>query len=261
MSSNALIVLSVFAVVSALAFYVRRVAWNVRHKSFAALYERSVLEVVEVLETAGVTYFFVEGTLIWQLRYGTNHPDDIDDVVDDDIDVMIEVATAEEWERASEDIARRLEALGWTGRNRRSTSKQTGRRIDKLQLFRRGLPLQTTHVDLHSYVRDEERGVGVAHGDVSAYPFQRWGGSLPLSLVHPMGKGACYGRQIPCVLDPVSLLADWHNGEYAGAPIELPLRPLAPGEREVLARHARRLDAAGFKSFAAQHEGARKSNE
>jgi hypothetical protein len=241
--------LIVFAGLLTLAAYLRLVAWNIRHPSFAALYERAFSDVAEILASEGATWWLCEGTLIWSLRYGVSHPKDIDDVVDDDIDVMVEVEDEAHWERLSKALIVEFESRGWSGTNRRSTSDEPGRRIDKLQIFLKGLPFQHTHVDFHSYFVDDERQIAWSTGDPNGYPFESWSGEAPLSLIHPLRESACWALRVPCPQQPMALLAAWHGGEYAGSPIALPLRALSVAERGALRARAHELDAMGVESM------------
>ncbi len=233
----------------AILTYLKLFAWNLRTESFRRLYESAVHDTLDVMEEVGVTFWLTEGTLIWALRYGTNHPTDIEDVVDDDVDVMVEVASEAHWQTLSDRITRLLLERGWCGANRRSTSPVKGMRVDKLQIFKPGMPFQRTHVDLHSYIRDDERRVALSHGDPSAYPFQAWHGAMPLDLIHPMVVCACYGRSVPCPRRAVHILENWHAREYAGSPIALPRRTLSERERRTLERQARALDTTGYASM------------
>jgi hypothetical protein len=226
-----------------------------RSPAFRALYARAMRDVVESCEAAGATFWFTEGTLIWMLRYGRNDPSGIRDVVDDDVDLMIETATHEEWLARSEELWARLRERGWRHRTRSSTSRARGARPDKMQVWLRGPRLHRLNADVHSYLRDEAAGVAISHGDAHSYPFQRWGGRLPLGLVHPLAAALCYGRPVPCPNRPLELLEGWNGGEYAGHCVAVPLFPLTRAAARELRDSAAALAGRGFRSMREHLEG------
>ena len=206
----------------------------------------AALELFALLDELGLTWWPTEGTLIWALRYGRNHPEDIDDQVDDDVDVMIEVARPDGWPAVRETLGARLSALGWDNLHRAQTWRVAGARYDKL-VGRRAVEGASVQLDAHSYYRVE--GGCTVHGSARAYPAQKGGGALPGELVYPLRTALAYGRTIPCPARPVELLTGWHRGEYAGSPIALPPRALLRNESEALRNHAERLDKSGHVSF------------
>ncbi len=218
---------------------------------YATLYEEATLLVVEALTAVGRPWWFTEGTLIWQLRYGRNFPDDIADIVDDDIDVMVEVESHTQWLELYADFSRELTKRGWGHVVRAQTNLQKEARWDKIRalLIRPGG--YKIHVDLHSYFHDHQRGICHSHKRPDAYPFQHWSGQLPADLVYPLATGRCYGEPTPAPRDPLRLLEGWNDREYGTSPIALPNRPCTDAELVVLERYARDLDAAGYQSMVA----------
>lgn len=233
--------------VNALAAWIRRV--RTRSPAFRELYARAVRDVVEACEQAGATFWFTEGTLIWMLRYGRNETQALRDVVDDDVDLMIETASHAEWIARSEELWSRLRERGWRRRTRSSTSKARGARPDKMQVWLRGRRLHRLNADIHSYLRDLSAGVAVSHGDAHSYPFQHWGGRLPLELIHPLATALCYGRPVPCPNRPLELLEGWNGGEYAGHCVAVPLFPLTLAEARELRTSALELARHGHRSM------------
>ena len=216
---------------------------------YAELYEEATLLVVEALKAIGRPWWFTEGTLIWQLRYGRNFPTDIVDIVDDDIDVMVEAESHTEWLDLYGDLSSELTKRGWGHVVRAQTDLRTEARWDKIRalLIRPGG--YKVHVDIHSYFRDPEGGVCHCHPRPDAYPFQHWSGAMPDDLVYPLATGMCYGEQTPAPNDPVRILEGWNDGEYSGSPIALPKRPCSDSELAVLEQYARDLNDAGHRSM------------
>jgi hypothetical protein len=220
-----------------------------RSPVFRALYARAVRDVVEACEASGAPFWFTEGTLIWMLRYGCNEARELRDLVDDDVDVMFETASHEEWIARSDEVWARLRERGWSRRTRRSTSSRPGARPDKMQVWLHGPGLHRVHADVHSYLRDASAGVAVSHGDAQSYPFQRWGGRLPLDFIHPLATALCYGRPVPCANRPLELLEGWNGGEYSRHCIAVPLFPLSGAQAREIRDAALELDARGHRSM------------
>ena len=214
---------------------------------FPVLYERAFLEVAETLEELGLPWWLTEGSLIWALRYGRNHPTEIFDEVDDDIDVMVEIGAVAHWDAYRRALTDALSERGWDNLHRAQTWRAPGARFDKLVARRRDGDV-SVQVDVHSYYPIP--GGYTVHESSRAYPFQSWGGVVPHDLIKPLGTVAAYGMTVPSPAQPVSLLEGWHRGEYAGGEIALPDRAIGADERVVLKAYACRLSHAGHASFA-----------
>ena len=154
-------------------------------------------EVLDALEALGSTFWLTEGTLIGLLRHGRNDSAATGRVVDHDVDVMIEMDGQEDWESIARTVRRFLEERGWSRATLGSTSRATGARADRLRIWRRGRGFARTKCDIHSYVADRGREIALSHGDADSYPFQRWGGFLPLALVELLRRCRCYERTAP----------------------------------------------------------------
>lgn len=234
---------------------------TIHDPAFAALYERAVHEVVDVFEGLDRPWWLTEGCLIWQLRYGRNFPPDIDDPVDDDIDVMVECQSEDDWRALYDDLASALRSRGWCHVVRAKTWLSEHARWDKLRAIRRGPDGLKLHVDVHSYFRCPERDALSVHGVSEAFPFQVWHGFLPAELVYPLARGRCYGRDIPCPHRPLALLTGWNGGEYGEAPLAIPLRPITSAEQHTITRYTSELAQAGYASMANSSEPRAGSSE
>jgi hypothetical protein len=222
---------------------------TLRTAAFRRLYEAAIHDVLEVLESVGAPYWVTEGTLIELLRYGRNHPPETGRAVDHDVDAMVEVRAPEAWPPLATAIGSELAVRGWIVEPLGSTSSQAGARRDRLRAWRRGDRWTCTRCDLHGYVAEPSRGIAWSHAEAVSYPFQHWGGFVPLEMIHPLGMCRCYERTASVPHRPVELLQGWNDQEYARPCIALPRRRAGPRERALVVDYAERLDAMGFQSF------------
>jgi hypothetical protein len=222
---------------------------GLRSVAFRDLYERAINDVLRALDIVEVTYWVTEGTLIGLLRYGRNDHPATRRSVDHDVDVMVEVASPAEWERVAVELSHHLGAAGWSDFQMMTTSLDAAGRRDKLRGWLRGTRFSRTRCDIHSYVVDEERFVAISHDRGVCYPFQRWSGRLPLSLVHPLGRVRCYQRAAPAPRRPFEILRGWNDGEYDHECLALPRRRLGLEEISTIIAITHELDADGFLSM------------
>lgn len=215
---------------------------------FKRLYEESIRDIVEVCEELKVVYWFTEGTLIGLLRYGANHHESRELSVDDDIDVMIEVANHEDWIRVKEQIRHVLEQKGWTNVYERTTSSSKKGRVDKIQLWMYKFG-SFTHVDFHSYFVDPQKEVAFSHKEPNSYPFQYWQGNLPVEFIHPFKRASCYGLVVPCPNKAVELLKGWNGGEYLDSCLAFPPGKTSAEERKIISDCSDDLEKNGFASM------------
>lgn len=216
--------------------------WN-RERRFGDLFRIAILDVCDVMEAVGATYWFTEGTLIALLRYGKNEPE-----VDDDIDIMVEARDHEHWLQIAEAVRRGLAARGWTWGKIYPTYHKPGARADKMQCHFTKYGCRT-HLDLHSYFLDKEKKAVFSHGTGDSYPFQFWGGYCPETLIYPLAKCLCYGRSVPCPNRPLDILRGWHGGEYKDSNLAYPPGKVSDEMRELIEARAKELDAQGFHSM------------
>jgi hypothetical protein len=216
------------------------------------LYERAIHDVLEILDVLALTYWVTEGTLIELLRFGRNHPPESGRYVDHDVDAMIELDRLDDWLPVAAQIATMLSRRGWIPEPLLSTASNSGARRDWLRCWLRGRRWTVTRCDLHSYVADRASGIAWVHEDGVGYPFQRWGGAVPLDLIHPMGRCLCYERTAPAPCRPVDLLRDWNDGEYERPCLALPRRRATARETALIVDYSRRLDALGVQSFTSE---------
>ncbi len=218
------------------------------YAGFQQHYQNAFDDVCRVMSAQKNPWWLTEGTLIWSLRYGKNFPPELVDRVDDDIDIMLETQSHEQWMRLSQQIAEQLIALGWHGLNRRSTSPRKYTRKDKMQLFyRKGIWL--THVDIHNYIVDEKNQTVFSNGQKEDYPFEYWQGRAPLALIKPFKSCLAYGKVLQCPANPHELLAHWHGNEYDGSPLAYPLRKISEKEKAIIDDYAKKLAAQGMANW------------
>lgn len=227
---------------------------HIKSRSFTKLHTQAFHEVIDICEELGVTFWITEGTLIGALRYGCNHPEDIDDIIDDDIDIMIEVESHKAWMNLAEKISRKLALVDWKCSVPYSTSQTKGARPDKLQCRKCKSWTRRTHVDFHSYLVDQERGGGYTHEEDNTYPFQRWGGYVPLELIMPLKSCLYYDRKIPCPQDSLEILKHWDDGQYEKGWIALPLRTINETEYNIIKQYALTLHQQGYCSMYPEFE-------
>jgi len=231
-------------------------------------YEQFFLEVSETLETVSrlleADFWPVEGSLVGILRYGATNGDLGEgkfDMVDDDIDFMVGVKTETDWIVLVPRLLASLTSKGWADCVLSSTEQHLeSRRMDRLRCFKGGLLSRfLIKVDLHSCIVMKEDGVAFNHkwvdketGQLSygGYPFEAWGGLLPLNLIYPLNRCKCYNRVLSCPNKPVALLKKWNNYEYdrAGC-LALPLARTTRREQIAIMEHSKRLNDEGFASF------------
>lgn len=216
---------------------------------FCELYEQAIKTVLAALERHQATYWVTEGTLIGLLRYGRNDHIATGRTVDHDVDIMVEVSSLAEWENLSFTLSRDLASAGWRNFRLMTTAPEIPGRRDKLQGWLRGARYSRTRCDIHSYIVDVARTVGISHDVPWCYPFQRWNGRLPLELVHPLGTVRCYDRAAPAPRRALEVLRDWNDGEYDHDCLALPRRHLRRGEVSAIVAIANQLDANGFLSM------------
>jgi hypothetical protein len=218
-----------------------------RSAAFKRLYEEAILEALGVLDGASRIYWVAEGTLIALLRFGRNGHPRRGRVVDEDIDVMIEVSGQDEWVDVAAGLRDRLRTVGWYGAEMLSTAPEIGGRLDLLRCWRRGHGA-LTRLDVHSYWVDVAAATATVHGAPSAFPFQTWGGAMPIGLIHPLRSVRCYTRAAPCPNRPTEVLRGWNDGEY-GVTVAVPARGASPVEVRRLCDYARMLEADGYCSM------------
>jgi hypothetical protein len=216
---------------------------------FCDLYERAIKTVLDALDRREATYWVTEGTLIGLLRYGRNDHLATGRTVDHDVDIMVELSSLAEWDDLSDTLSHDLAEAGWRDFRMMTTAPHIPGRRDKLQGWLRGARCARTRCDIHSYVVDEGRTVGISHDSGRCYPFQRWDGRLPLHLVHPLGTVRCYDRAAPAPRRPFEILRDWNDREYDHNCLALPRRRIHSGEVSTIVAIANELDASGFLSM------------
>jgi hypothetical protein len=224
-----------------------RLEHRIRSAAFKTLYQASIMDVVDVCEEVGSPYWFTEGTLIGLLRYGANCHESREQSVDDDIDVMVEVQDQEAWIKTKKLLIAGLEKRGWGGFYERTTSSAKKGRIDKMQMWKRAGRNIVTHVDFHSYFANKK--FAHSHAEPNSYPFQHWGDKLPISMLYPIKKCLCYGREVPCPNDAISILKGWNGGEYEDSNLAFPLEKVTEQERQAIIQKAKELDKKGYASM------------
>jgi len=220
---------------------------RIRRPAFAAFYRQSVEDVIDVLDKCGLTYWFAEGCLIWLLRYGTNHPEEIDDVVDDDVDVMVEVASADEWLEIFPRVRALLKEKGWRRFAAYPYPERKGLQPSKFKAWNMRLsPLLAVGLDLMMYIRRPGADTVYIHHGTPDGLFSAWGGQMPASFIYPLGKACCYGRAVPCPARPRAVLSRWNGGEYEEEKLPYPLREISVAEKVFIDRRADELRSRGF---------------
>jgi len=90
------------------------------------------------------------------------------------------------------------------------------------------------------------------------FPFQCWGGRLPVDMVRPLTQCCSYNRSVPCPRDAVSIVSKWNHGEYGNGTckdtpcVGMPVDAVARRQQhwKALMRHANVLESRGCASFA-----------
>lgn len=191
---------------------------------------RSALEeLVDVLQELGVGSVPIQGTLIALLRYGTFPAGRLGkgkwDVVDNDGELMVILEGAQTLAGVLGRISAALEARGWP-----PCLNPHDRKGVCLSL-RHAVPCK---LELYFVRRDDTAGVMYAERKCwttgrpceysPVFPFQVWGGRLPLGIIFPLrpcrlGLGGL--RQALCPHRPVEFLRGWNQGEYLESPAPL----------------------------------------
>lgn len=164
----------------------------------------SVLEGEWPADLEPLAYYPVDGNLIAFYRYGQFVGDLGDgeyDVVDFDGEYAIEVRDIEHFIRFGAELSRRLEA------------KQFG----PCSLWQEWPPRQSIFFkcgmfDIFSLVRTPD-GHGLrSFGRQTSHP--AWNGTMPLSVVRPLGRCRVGKANAPCPSDILGFLRFWNEGEY-----------------------------------------------
>ena len=185
----------------------------------------ATIELIDTINSfKNIKWFFIEGTLLSVLRYGSTFGKigNRINLVDGDIDIMIIVKDQQDWLNKSKLISDNLRLKKWIiNENYTNTCEVSSikSRLDKLTCYYpKRTPLARTFVDIHSLIDDGKSNLYVHQEDLennrSNWPFVKWGGSIPRDIIYPLKKTLYNGKSIKIPHKSIELLLNWGNGEY-----------------------------------------------